>query len=93
MAIFVRQMQFCVAFLHNCLLLFYDCDYPKWSVILVLPNTMFFYFLFSDFYNNAYISTKKNNGITSSIQNSVKANGAAEKVSSGEIPNGKGKSD
>lgn len=87
--LFIRQTQFCLAFLHNCLLLFYDCNYPKWSVILVLPNAMFFYFLFSDFYNNAYTSKKKNDDATS-IQ---KANGFAEKVSSDEIPNGKGKND
>jgi hypothetical protein len=81
-----------VAFLHNFQLLFYDCEYPRWTLILILPNAIFFYFLFSDFYNNAYISKKENNGGTM-IQNSAKANDAAEKVSNGEIPNGKGKSD
>lgn len=71
--------------------MFYDCEYPRWSLILTLPNAMFFYFLFSDFYNNAY-SAKKENGV-SPIQNAAKANGVAEKVSNGGIPNGKGKSD
>lgn len=50
------QGQFCLAFLHSLQLLVYDCDYPKWSLILILPNVMFFYFLFSDFYNKAYVS-------------------------------------
>ncbi|XP_011643468.1 elongation of very long chain fatty acids protein AAEL008004 [Pogonomyrmex barbatus] len=88
----LQMTQFCLAFLHNCLLLFYDCNYPKWSVILVLPNAMFFYFLFSDFYNNAY-TVKKENGATPSVASSAKANGVAEKVSNDKIPNGKGKSD
>jgi len=54
---------------------------------------MFFYFLFSDFYSNAYISKKKNDGAAPSIQNSAKANGTAEKVNNDGILNGKGKSD
>ncbi|KAL0109567.1 hypothetical protein PUN28_014551 [Cardiocondyla obscurior] len=89
----LQMTQFCLAFLHSCLLLFNDCDYPKWSVVLVLPNAMFFYFLFSDFYNNAYAPKKENGVVVPSIQNSTKANGNAEKVSSYKIPNGKGKSD
>ncbi|EGI57586.1 PREDICTED: elongation of very long chain fatty acids protein AAEL008004 [Acromyrmex echinatior] len=87
----LQMSQFCVTFLHSCQLLFYDCNYPKWSVILVLPNAIFFYFLFSDFYNNAYTSKKENSAVPS-IQNSAKANGVAEKVSD-EMPNRKGKSD
>ncbi|XP_043786686.1 elongation of very long chain fatty acids protein AAEL008004 isoform X1 [Apis laboriosa] len=55
----LQMGQFCLAFLHSCQLLFYDCDYPKWSLILILPNAVFFYFLFSDFYNNAYKSNEK----------------------------------
>lgn len=80
-----------MAFLHSCQLLVYDCDYPKWSLVFILPNAIFFYFLFSDFYNSAYTPKKENDGAM--IQNSAKANDVAEKVSNGEIPNGKGKSD
>ncbi|XP_032672912.1 elongation of very long chain fatty acids protein AAEL008004 [Odontomachus brunneus] len=87
----LQMGQFCLAFLHNIQLLFYDCEYPRWSMILILPNAMFFYFLFADFYNNAY-TTKKENGV-SPTQNSAKASDVAEKVSNNEIPNGKGKSD
>ncbi|GAB1862108.1 Elongation of very long chain fatty acids protein [Camponotus japonicus] len=89
----LQMAQFCLAFLHNCQLLFYDCDYPKFSLVFVLPNAVFFYFLFSDFYNNAYTSKNESDGLTPSIQNSARANGIAEKVSNDEIPNGKGKSD
>ncbi|XP_029679363.1 elongation of very long chain fatty acids protein AAEL008004-like [Formica exsecta] len=89
----LQMTQFCLAFLHNCQLLFYDCDYPKISLVFVLPNAVFFYFLFSDFYNNAYTPKKENDDSTPSIQNSDRANGIAEKVSNDQIPNGKGKSD
>lgn len=48
------QLQFCVAFLHSSQLLFYDCGYPRWSVVFTLPNSIFFYYLFYDFYYKAY---------------------------------------
>jgi hypothetical protein len=35
-------------------LLFYDCGYPRWSVVFTLPNSIFFYYLFYDFYYKAY---------------------------------------
>lgn len=50
----LQMLQFCIAFLHSSQLLFYDCGYPRWSVCLTLPNAIFFYFLFADFYNKAY---------------------------------------
>lgn len=40
--------------MHSFQLLIYDCDYPKWSLVFILPNAIFFYFLFSEFYNKAY---------------------------------------
>ncbi|OAD53044.1 hypothetical protein WN48_10846 [Eufriesea mexicana] len=80
--------QFCLAFLHSCQLLFYDCDYPKWSLILILPNAVFFYFLFADFYSNAYEADKKH---SKSIEG--KENGVAKKVANGNMYNGKGKTD
>ncbi|XP_066599189.1 very long chain fatty acid elongase AAEL008004-like [Prorops nasuta] len=55
----LQMGQFCLAFLHSFQLLFYDCGYPRWSVIFILPNAIFFYFLFYDFYNNAYKMNKK----------------------------------
>lgn len=89
----LQMTQFGLAFLHNFQLLFYDCDYPKISLVFVLPNAVLFYFLFSDFYNNAYSSKKESDCATPSIQNSARANGVAEKVSNDEILNGKGKSE
>lgn len=41
-------------FLHNAQLLFYDCGFPKWTLLFTLPNSIFFYHLFNDFYKKAY---------------------------------------
>ncbi|KAK0077012.1 hypothetical protein PV325_004561 [Microctonus aethiopoides] len=56
----LQMGQFCLAFLHSLQLLIYDCDYPRWSLLLILPNAMFFYFLFSDFYKKAYVPPAQN---------------------------------
>jgi len=50
----LQLAQFCIAFLHSCQLLIYDCEYPRFSLYLILPNAIFFYYLFNDFYNKAY---------------------------------------
>ncbi|BET00396.1 GNS1/SUR4 family [Nesidiocoris tenuis] len=68
--------QFCLAFLHYMQILFHkDCNIPKWSVIIVLPNAIFFYYLFNDFYEKAYgprEQKKKENGIQQPIENGKK---------------------
>ncbi|GLV34259.1 stuck in traffic [Carabus blaptoides fortunei] len=46
--------QFCIAFLHSAQLLFHDCGFPRFSLYFTLPNAIFFYYLFYDFYNKAY---------------------------------------
>nr|CAD7602474.1 unnamed protein product [Timema genevievae] len=46
--------QFCLAFLHSFQLLFHDCGYPRWTLFLTLPNAIFFYYLFNDFYYKEY---------------------------------------
>lgn len=43
-----------MAFLHSAQLLWTDCGYPRWSVCFTLPNAIFFYMLFNDFYNKSY---------------------------------------
>lgn len=62
----LQMSQFCLAFLHNCQLLFVDCGYPRWCVVFVLPNAMFFYLLFASFYDSAYKAPeeKARNGVT-----------------------------
>lgn len=63
----LQLTQFCVAFLHSFQLLLYDCQYPKWTLYFILPNAIFFYYLFNNFYEQAYCNyrnirkTKENN--------------------------------
>lgn len=85
----LQMGQFCLAFLHSCQLLFHDCDYPKWSLIFILPNASFFYFLFSDFYNKTYIPPKDSKS-TSDEKEKIKSFEAEHKLSNG-IKNGKAK--
>lgn len=56
----LQLAQFCVAFLHNAQLLWQDCGFPRWSVCFTLPNAIFFYYLFNDFYQRAYGTSDKN---------------------------------
>lgn len=59
------QIQFCLAFIHSAQLVYTDCGYPRWSVFFTLPNAIFFYFLFNDFYRKSYKSkTTKNESIS-----------------------------
>lgn len=53
----LQMIQFGMAFLHSAQLLYTDCGYPRWSVCFTLPNAIFFYMLFNDFYKKSY--TKK----------------------------------
>lgn len=85
----VKQGQFCLAFLHSCQLLIYDCDYPKWSLVFILPNVMFFYFLFADFYSHAYTLSKKH---SKSIEGKEFGE-ATKKLANTNEQNGKGKVD
>ncbi|XP_014209391.1 elongation of very long chain fatty acids protein 7 [Copidosoma floridanum] len=55
----LQMGQFCLTFLHSLQLLWQKCEYPRWSLIIILPNAIFFYLLFSEFYNKAYVDTKK----------------------------------
>ena len=55
--LFTLQIQFGMAFTHSAQLLWTDCGYPRWSVCFTLPNAIFFYMLFNDFYKKSY--TKK----------------------------------
>ncbi|KAL1490975.1 hypothetical protein ABEB36_011642 [Hypothenemus hampei] len=54
----LQLLQFLLVILHNLLLFFGDCGFPKWTLFLILPNTVLFYYLFNDFYNKNYIKPK-----------------------------------
>lgn len=70
--------QFCLAFLHNSQLLLYDCGYPRWSVVLTLPNAIFFYLLFSDFYKMAYEPDRRKKS-TTTANGKIESNGIGRK--------------
>lgn len=48
-----------MAFLHSAQLLYSECGYPRWSVCFTMPNAIFFYFLFNNFYQKSYTGDEK----------------------------------
>ena len=63
------QIQFCLAFLHSAQLVYTDCGYPRWSVFFTLPNAIFFYFLFNDFYQKSYTNDGEKNAAKNTSNN------------------------
>ncbi|XP_059052317.1 elongation of very long chain fatty acids protein AAEL008004 [Achroia grisella] len=56
----LQMVQFVLVFLHAFQLLFIDCDYPKAFVWWIGMHAVLFYYLFSDFYKQAYLKKVKN---------------------------------
>ncbi|XP_050310219.1 elongation of very long chain fatty acids protein AAEL008004 [Anthonomus grandis grandis] len=54
----LQLLQFCLVFIHNSQLLFFDCGFPRWTLVLTLPNAIFFYYLFNEFYKDSYEKPK-----------------------------------
>ncbi|XP_063697842.1 very long chain fatty acid elongase 7-like [Culicoides brevitarsis] len=50
----MQLVQFVWAFIHFSQLMVFDCGFPKWIMVVAVPNSVFFYGLFRDFYNKAY---------------------------------------
>jgi elongation of very long chain fatty acids protein 7 len=50
----VLQVQFILVLIHALQLLFIDCNYPKAILWLIGLHAVMFYFLFADFYKQAY---------------------------------------
>lgn len=75
------QIQFGMAFLHSAQLLWTDCGYPRWSVCFTLPNAIFFYMLFNDFYHKSY----KGKRLAAAKLANGKANGTANGHANGDI--------
>ncbi|KAL9894914.1 elongation of very long chain fatty acids protein-like [Glossina fuscipes] len=57
----LQMIQFGIVFLHQTQLLYNDCDFPRWSAAFTLPNAVFFYFLFNNFYQQSYSNRKNKN--------------------------------
>ncbi|XP_075144718.1 ELOVL fatty acid elongase stuck in traffic [Haematobia irritans] len=69
----LQMIQFCLIFIHQTQLLYTECNYPRWSVCFTLPNAVFFFFLFKDFYQKSY-QNKKNAAAAAAL---AKENAAA----------------
>lgn len=61
-------------FLHNTQLLFFDCGFPKWTVLMTLPNAVFFYYLFYDFYKKSYNAPKTGGKMKENVKDKWKGN-------------------
>ncbi|KAK9500529.1 hypothetical protein O3M35_001780 [Rhynocoris fuscipes] len=55
----MQMIQFVLVMLHAFQLLFIDCNYPKAFVWWIGLHAVMFYFLFKDFYNQAYSKKRK----------------------------------
>ncbi|XP_044261224.1 elongation of very long chain fatty acids protein AAEL008004-like [Tribolium madens] len=55
----MQMVQFCIIFFHNLQVLFRQCDYPKFIVMLLGTQALFFLFLFGSFYHKTYIQKPK----------------------------------
>ncbi|XP_025158805.1 elongation of very long chain fatty acids protein 7 [Harpegnathos saltator] len=54
----LQMLQFFILAYHISQLLWTDCGFPRWSVLLLLPQYIFMLVLFAEFYYNAYIKKK-----------------------------------
>ncbi|OWR46146.1 hypothetical protein KGM_215920 [Danaus plexippus plexippus] len=55
----LQMVQFVLVFFHAFQLLFIDCDYPRAFVWWIGMHAVLFYYLFSDFYKQAYLKKVK----------------------------------
>ncbi|XP_063532517.1 very long chain fatty acid elongase 7 [Cydia strobilella] len=55
----LQMVQFVLVFFHTFQLLFTECDYPRAFVWWIGMHSVLFYYLFSDFYKQAYLKKEK----------------------------------
>jgi len=74
----LQMVQFFLIALHDLQLIWVeDCGYPVWTIYIMVPQNLFMFILFTDFYYKAYIKkkpvtktmTKEINGISADISN------------------------
>lgn len=61
--------------MHSAQLLWEDCGFPRWSVVFTLPNAIFFYYLFNDFYKKAYEGSGDKSKSNGAVSNGTTRNG------------------
>lgn len=65
--------------MHWMALYFSTCDYPKFVTIVLVPQNLFMFALFTDFYIKAYVKKKPAKKTPAAVQDESEA---AEKVKS-----------
>nr|QMX41530.1 very long chain fatty acid elongation protein ELO5 [Dioryctria abietella] len=78
----LQMVQFVLVFVHAFQLLFVDCDYPKAFVWWIGMHAVLFYYLFSDFYKQAYLKKAKN----AKAKVKVEADGAKSESKERKLP-------
>lgn len=63
-----------MAFLHSSQLLYTECGYPRWTVCFTMPNAIFFYFLFNNFYQKSYTPPDNRSGSVKAKQKALNDN-------------------
>ncbi|XP_014487202.1 PREDICTED: elongation of very long chain fatty acids protein AAEL008004-like, partial [Dinoponera quadriceps] len=59
----LQMIQFFIVALHITQLFWTDCEYPKWTAFVLIPQNVFLLLLFAEFYYYAYV--KPTNSATS----------------------------
>jgi len=83
----LQMVQFILVFVHAFQLLFIDCNYPKAFVFWIGMHAVMFYFLFADFYKQAY--KKKKDAADAKAREDARTRGDEKPK---KIENGKAKS-
>ncbi|KAJ9598715.1 hypothetical protein L9F63_010601, partial [Diploptera punctata] len=58
----LQMIQFIIVFFHSAQLLVYECNYPKFIVLLLGTNALYFLYLFGNFYRKTYFKKKNRRG-------------------------------
>ncbi|XP_071445038.1 very long chain fatty acid elongase AAEL008004-like isoform X3 [Hetaerina americana] len=87
----LQMVQFIAIMVHAFQLLFIDCNYPRAFVWWIGMHAVMFFFLFSDFYKQAYRhkrleSPPPKKKIVNGIKSSPASNGTHECIKNGDIP-------
>lgn len=83
------QVQFSLIFVHAMQLFVFECDFPKWIALLVIPNAIFFCYMFGDFYKKAYSLTRKHVGLRIKSDNNNNTSASTKAPNAGSTVNHK----
>ncbi|CAH1978676.1 unnamed protein product [Acanthoscelides obtectus] len=67
--------QFLLFFVHFAQLWFIECDFPKWTALLITPQVLFFIYLFSKFYMKSYKKNDEKDNLPGYQTEGIRENG------------------